>query len=183
MIFSKENQGDKIFVKIRLLQIWTRKMEKSCLDHDFLATHRCDGCVNIQFGIDKAKTPEKKEQIKSKKRSGKNICFQPWHVKHSDGHPRYRINRLVILKQYPNLNDVDVKNNNMIIDNFKRVKNKTLGKLCSKCKSPNCRKLVLLTVGFKLSNYLRCPRARPSTSFFSRSGYGSFPTNFVTDHE
>lgn len=128
MIFSKENQGDKIFVKIRLLQFWTRKMEKSCLDHDFLATHRCDGCVRIQFGIDKAKTPEKKDIIRSRKRAKRNICFQPWHVKHSDGCQSIRNKRLIILKHYPNLNNVDVNNNDIIIDKFKIVKNNTLGK-------------------------------------------------------
>ena len=84
--------------------------------------------MNIQFSIDKAKTPEKKEIIKAKKRSRKNICVQPWHVKHSDGVPQKRDNRLIILKHYHNLNNVDVKNNDMIIDNFKRVKNNTLGK-------------------------------------------------------
>ena len=157
-------------------------MEKSCLDHDFLATHRCEGCARIQFGIDKAKTPKKKEIIKSKKRSKKNVCDQPWHVKHIDGVPRKRDNRLIILKHYPNLNDVDVNNIDMIIDHFKRVKNKTLGKLCSKCKSPNCRKSVLLTVGFKITIYLRCPRARPSTILFSRSASESSPSNFVSDH-
>ena len=103
-------------------------MEKSCLDHDFLATHRCHGCVKIQFGIDKAKTAEKKELFRSKKRSIKNICFQPWHVKHRDARLQIRNNRLIILKHYPNLHDVDVKNNDMIIDQFNRVKNNTLGK-------------------------------------------------------
>ena len=103
-------------------------MEKSCLDHDFLASHRCDGCVRVQFAIDKAKTPEKKEIIKAKKRAKKNICFQPWHVKHSDGRLHIRNNRLKILKHYPNFNNVDVNNNDIIIDKFKRVKNNTLGK-------------------------------------------------------
>ena len=60
LIFSKEYQGDKIFVKIRLQLFWTRKMEKSCLDHTFLPIDRCEGCANTQFSIDEAKTPEKK---------------------------------------------------------------------------------------------------------------------------
>ena len=127
LIFSKEYQGDKIFVKIRLQLFWTRKMEKSCLDHDFLATHRCHGCVKIQFGIDKAKTAEKKELFRSKKRSIKNICFQPWHVKHSDARLQIRNNRLIILKHYSNLNNVDDNNSDVIIDKFNRVKNNTLG--------------------------------------------------------
>ena len=103
-------------------------MEKSCLDHDFLPIHRCDGCVNIQFGIDKANTPEKKEIVRCRKRSKKNVCAQPWHVKHSDGPPRKRNFRLINLNKYPHLNTVDVKINDMLVDNFKRVKNNTVGK-------------------------------------------------------
>ena len=48
-------------------------------------------------------------------------------MKHSDGRLHQRNNRLIILKHYPNLHDVDVKNNDMIIDQFNRVKNNTLG--------------------------------------------------------
>ena len=59
----------------------------------------CTGCGRVQYAIDSQLTEEKKEKIRLKDRSKKNVCAQPWRAKFKDK-PRTAKIREVLLQKY-----------------------------------------------------------------------------------
>ena len=97
--------------------------------------------------VAKANTEESKEEALKKKRSKRNACIYPWHVKHKAGTPKRRLCREILIKKYPKLGEAEVCESHNVVDKFIR-KNLKKGK-DRQCKSPNCCNSELLTVGIK----------------------------------
>ena len=108
--------------------------------------------------VAKANTEKSKEEALKKKRSKRNACIYPWHVKHKAGTPKRWLCREILLKKYPKLGEAEVCESNNVVINFNR-KNLKKGNKDRQCKSPNCCNSELLTVGiifflFKLPRLL-----------------------------
>ena len=117
-------------------------MEKTCIDYAFATADMCSGCERVTFTIGRQKTEEKKEIIRKKKRSVKNVCTQPWHVKFKDKPRTAKIRELLLRKYFKGVEGGIYKGGGTSVEIVNKFNRKSLkGKfekytihLCNCCK-------------------------------------------------